>query len=179
MDFNNNYVLGNLDVIRNGVDYLGINSTKYINAGAILINLVKIRNDNKVIDLFNFINKDIKLTHLDQTIINYVFYPNIGILPSEFVIWNFYDELDIRKYASLLRMKVNISEIMESLKSPTIIHAVLCLPKMWEFHSRYISENCACKQRGSCSCDKYHNLWHFYANKTDYYEEIKRYTKCK
>ena len=39
-DFNNNYVLGTLDVFSYGVDHLGIKSDKYVNAGALLIHLL-------------------------------------------------------------------------------------------------------------------------------------------
>ena len=37
LNFDDNYVLGFYDVIPKGVDYLGINSTKYINSGVILL----------------------------------------------------------------------------------------------------------------------------------------------
>ena len=176
LDFNDNYILGFLDYLSDDIDYLGINSTKYINTGVILINLEKMRNDNKIVDLFNFINKKVKLKRWDQTILNYVLYPNIGSLSSEFVIFNFYDELDIRKYSSFLRTKVNTSEIIESLKSPTVIHSILCWPKIWDVKTIYQPSFSACDQRGNCSCEKYQNLWYFYANKTDYYEEILHYT---
>ena len=33
--FNNNYVLGFLDILADGIDYLGLSSEKYINAGII------------------------------------------------------------------------------------------------------------------------------------------------
>ena len=179
LDFNTNYMIGFLDLLSEGVDYLGINSKTYINSGVILLNLEKIRNDNKTIDLFNFLNSGKKFTHQDQTIINYIFYPKIGILPSEYVIWNFYDESDIKKYLSYLRTELNITELAESLKNPTIIHLVLCTPKIWENKSIYNNLYTTCGQRGNCSCEKYINLWHFYANKTDYYEEIKNFIEKK
>ena len=97
LDFNNNYVLGTLDYYSFGVDYLGIKSQKYINAGVILMNLKKIRNDKKYYDLIN-ITKKVRLNKEDQTAINYIFYPDIGFLPSKYNIFNFNDISDIRVY---------------------------------------------------------------------------------
>ena len=176
ISFNDNYILGYLDYMSRGIDYLGKYSRKYINSGVILINLKKIRQDNKIAYLFNFINKHRSLPNFDQAVINYVFYPKIGILKSEFVIFNFYDILDIRKYIYFLRTKVNINEILKSLKSPTIIHSVLCWPKIWSIRTKYSPIFSACRQRKNCSCKKYHDLWYFYASKTDYYQKIKSYT---
>ena len=174
MDMKDNYIFGTLDVMSDGIDYLGIKSEKYINAGVVLLNLEKIRNDNKTIDIFNFINSRTGIS--DQTVFNYIFYPKIGILPYEIGIWNFYDESDIRQYNTFLRTKINVTEMTEGFKNPTIIHSVLCWPKIWSVKTIYATTYTYCKQRGDCSCEKYHNLWHSYANKTDYYEEIQHYT---
>ena len=38
VEFNDNYVLGTLDYLTSGIDYLGIKSKKYINAGVLLLN---------------------------------------------------------------------------------------------------------------------------------------------
>ena len=116
LDFNNNYIIGFLDLLSEGVDYLGINSKTYINSGVILLNLEKIRNDNKTIDLFNLLKGSIRLRNIEQNIFNYIFYPKIGILPSEMAIWNFYDESDIKQYNTCLRTKLNVTEMTESLK---------------------------------------------------------------
>ena len=72
LDFNDNYVLGLLDRISNGVDYLGIKSNIYICAGVTLFNLKKIREDNKTIELINMAKSHIHLDKVDQTLINYV-----------------------------------------------------------------------------------------------------------
>jgi lipopolysaccharide biosynthesis glycosyltransferase len=125
LPFNDNYILGFLDVLSNGVDFLGIQSEKYINSGVILLNLDKIRNDNKIYDIINIADSKKVLPGLDQTIINYVFYPKIGILPSKFGIWNFSDKKDIHIYLSHLRTKLDINELEESLNNPSIIHNVL------------------------------------------------------
>ena len=171
LDFNNSYVLGTLDYYSYGIDYLGIKSKKYINSGVLLINLEKIRTDKKYYDLIN-ITKKVRLTNDDQTAINYVLYPDIGFLLPKYNIFNFHDVSDIKVYTKQIRMEVNISEIEEVLNDPTVVHHVICWPKMWSKHSVYIKEVSACKQRNDCSCLKYHNKWMFFANKTDYYQEI-------
>ena len=112
------------------------------------------------------------MKNVDQTAVNYVFYPNIGRLPSKFGIFNFRNELDIEKYISFLRQKVNIMEIKKAFKDPAIIHLVLCSPKPWIFPSSYYKKYSRCSKSKNCSCIKYHNLWHDYANKTSYYDEI-------
>ena len=89
LEFNNNYILGFLDVLSNGVDYLGLKSEKYINSGVFLINLDLIRKHQKYYEMLYMYKNIKKLDNVDQTIFNYVFYPNIGILPSKFGIFNF------------------------------------------------------------------------------------------
>ena len=51
LPFNNHYVLGILDLLSNGLDYLGLISEKYINAGVLLLNLDLIRKDHKYYEL--------------------------------------------------------------------------------------------------------------------------------
>ena len=173
LEFNDNYILGILDVLSRQLDSLGIKSEKYINSGVILLNLEKIRNDNKNYELINITNSDKYFNGVDQTILNYVFYPKIGILPSKFGIWNFSDKKDIKIYLSHLRTKLDINELEESFLNPTIIHTVLCIPKACNKVSYYRKELTTCKERGNCFCEKYHNLWYYYAKKTDYYDNIK------
>ena len=167
IELNDNYILGFLDIRRKGVDFLGIKSEKCVNSGVILLNLEKIRKDNKIYDLINVVNSKIKLPSQDQTIMNYIFYPKIGILPSQYGIWNFNDKDDIKMYNLYLRTKININELEESLKDPAIVHNVWCWPKIWSRHSKINFG----QQRGS-NCTKYHNLWHSFAKKTNYYPEI-------
>ena len=133
--FNNNYIFGFLDVLSYGVDYLGIKSEKYINAGFTLINLDKIRKDKKYIDAIQLILNHTNLHNVDQTAINYLYYPKIGRLPSKFGIFNFKNELDIDKYVGFLRQEINITELKEAFKDPGLIHLVLCNPKPWAFPS--------------------------------------------
>lgn len=92
----NYYVLGFLDVLSDGVDYLGLKSDKYINAGVLLLNLDLIRKKKKYFELLYMTKNNNKLNNHDQTIINYIFYPNIGILPSKYGIFNFDSIFDIK-----------------------------------------------------------------------------------
>ena len=75
-EFNDNYVLGFLDYPTCEGE---IWSERYINDGVILLNLKKIRNDKKTYDLLNMTMNNTKLKKHDQTVINKVFYPKIGL----------------------------------------------------------------------------------------------------
>ena len=172
LEFNDNYILGFLDVKSNGVDFLGIKSEKYINDGVILINLEKIRNDNKVYELIILSSGNINLPNDDQTVINCVFYPKIGLLPTKFGIWNFSDKKDIYIFVSHLRTPYDIHDLEESFLNPSIIHNDLCWPKIWFKSSQYDQYFTTCKKRKNCFCERYYKLWYYYANKTDYFSNI-------
>jgi lipopolysaccharide biosynthesis glycosyltransferase len=179
LDFDDNYILGFYEIISNGLDYLGLNSTSYFNAGVTLFNLKKLREDNKTFELIELCNSDVELTEVDQTALNYLLYPKIGRLPSKYGIFNFEDESDLKLYYNLLRTKVPLNELEEALNNPGIIHLILCKPKPWFPNSNYMKEFTDCEQRHDCSCAKYFNLWHSIANLTDYYEEILNFTGVK
>ena len=176
IEFNDNYMLGFLDIQSGGVDYLGKRTEKYTNTGVILLNLEKIRNDNKIFEMLNIVNTTIFLPSQDQTVFNFVLYPKIGRLPSKYGIWNFWDKLDIEKYLNSIRQKIDVNELEEALKEPSILHTVLCSPKLWFPKSKYsIFSNC--KKRGNCNCQKYINLWISYAQKTEYFSQIRNFMK--
>ena len=179
LDFNNNYILGFLDIFSHGVDYLGLKSEKYINSGVILFNLEKVRNDNIIYKILNFTFSGVKLCGQDQAVINYVFYPHIGTLPIKYGIFNFYDFSDTKKYLKKIRTQINKTELEEAINDPAIIHECLCWPKVWALQTKFIGYNTCCRERKNCSCKKYQDLWFSYAKKTDYYSEILNYTKRK
>ena len=113
------------------------------------------------------------LIHHDQTVINYLLYPYIGILPIKFGILNFQTFLDIKqKYLKLIRQKINITEIEKAFYDPYLIHLVLCLPKAWHQSSKYVKSYTMCETLHNCNCTKYYNIWHEFAKKTPYYQEI-------
>ena len=176
LDFNDNYILGIYDYFSNGVDYLGLKSKIFINTGAILLNLKKLREDNKVFELLNLTKSNTYLFQVDQTVFNYLLYPKIGRLPSKYVIFNFEDKSDIIVYINRLRTKIPIDEIEQAFKNPIIIHNVICHPKIWSINTVYQPGVSNCSQRHNCSCKKYFDLWHSFAKKTDYYQEISKFT---
>ena len=132
-----------------GVDYLGIKSNVYNNAGVTLLNLQKLKEEKKIFELINMANSN---------------------------IFNFEDKSDIKIYINSLRTKIPFDELVEALKFPVIIHNVICYPKPWSIESVYIKAVSNCAKRNSCSCKKYFDIWHSFANKTDYYKEISKFT---
>jgi len=179
LDFKDNYILGFYDYSSWGVDYLGIKSKSYINAGVILLNLKKIREDKKDLLLFKLPYSKIELKKDDQTVFNYLLYPKIGRLPSKYVTFNFEDKSDIIFYSKFLRTNISIEDMENSLKNPIIIHNVICSPKVWYNNTQYIKGAGTCSQRKNCSCRKYFDLWHNFAKQTEYYENISKFTFVK
>ena len=173
--FENNYVLGFLDLLSGGIDYLGLKSEKYINAGVLLINLELIRNDNKHYELLYMALNHKKLKHQDQTVINYILYPKIGLLPYKFGIFNFPSDFDIiYLYLKQIRQKLNNSELIKAIKEPSLIHFVLCHPKVWNKNSKY---NGFSTRNGTIygnKCDKFHKMWTNYSMSLPFYKEIKK-----
>ena len=60
------------------------------------MNLEKIRKDNKHYELLYMAQYHKKLNHQDQTVINYILYPYIGLLPFKFGLFNFPSTFDIK-----------------------------------------------------------------------------------
>ena len=180
LPFNDNYVLGFLDPLSDGVDYLGIISEKYINSGVLLINLDLIRKTKKYFDILYMVQYNKKLENNDQTIINYVFYPNIGLLPLKYGIFNFESIFDI-KYMFLKKIRTNLneSEFIEAFKYPAIMHYILCHPKVWYSNSYFIKKHTRIGNIYRSSCIKYHHIWIEYAKNTSFYKEIKYFYKHK
>jgi len=171
--FDSNYVLGFLDLLSNGVDYLGLKSEKYINAGVLLINLELIRKNKKFYEALYMAIHHKMIKNNDQTIINYVFYPNIGILPSKFGIFNFDSIFDIKYlYFNIIRTKVNLSELIQAFNHPIIMHYVLCNPKIWNKKSLFIGKYTRGGEIMKKNCKKYHDIWIEYAKNTSVFSEI-------
>lgn len=180
LNFNNNYVLGFLDPLSYGVDYLGLKSEKYINSGVLLINLDLIRKDKKYYEIIYMLNNYKKLENNDQTIINYIFYPNIGILPLKYGIFNFNDIFDIKYiYLKSIRQNLNVTEIIEAFKHPALMHFIFCNPKVWFSNSLFVKKCTRIGTLGRASCIKYHYIWIENAKNTSFYKEITKYYKIK
>ena len=180
LPFNNHYVLGILDLLSNGLDYLGLISEKYINAGVLLLNLDLIRKDHKYYELLSMYKYYKKLNNNDQTIINYVFYPKIGILPSKFGIFNFDSIFDIKYiYLNSIRTNLNMTELIQSFKHPSLMHYVLCNPKVWNSHSLLTKKYTRTGTINKSSCKKYHDIWIEYAKNTSFFKDIVKYYKIR
>jgi len=173
---NNNYVSGFLDFLSDGVDYLGLNSEIYINAGVLILNLKLIREDKKIYEMLNLLKSRIKLKNNDQTLINYVFYPSIGILPLRYGIFNFDSIFDIKYlYLKSIRQNINLTELIEAFNHPSIMHFVLCIPKVWHANSFFIQKFTRSGTIRKTPCKKYHDIWLEYAKNTSFIKEIIKY----
>lgn len=180
LSFENNYVLGFLDILSGAVDYLGLKSEKYINAGIILINLEKIRKDRKHYELLYMALNHKNLKHHDQTIINYVLYPNIGLLPCKYGIFNFPSLFDIKYiYLKNIRQNLDLTELKGALKDPTIMHFVLCYPKVWFENSKFNGVSTRTGTLYNSKCEKFHKIWMDYAKISPYFKEIKKKYRIK
>ena len=180
LPFQNNYVLGFLDILSGACDYLGLKSEKYINAGVILINLEKIRKDGKHFDILYMSLNHKNLKHQDQTIINYVLYPNIGLLPFKYGIFNFPTLFDIKYiYLKNIRQNLDLIELKEALKDPTIMHFVLCYPKIWFENSKFNGVSTRIGTLYNSKCEKFHKIWMKYAKLTHFFKEIKKKYRIK
>ena len=109
--------------------------------------------------LFKILNHK-KLKHQDQTVINYILYPKIGLLSFEYGIFNFPIEFDIKYlYLNTIRQKLNVTELLNAINNPSLIHFVLCYPKVWEKNSRYNGYSTRNETIYKNSCDIFHNIW--------------------
>ena len=176
-DFKDNYILGTWGYYYFDLYYIGIKPYKYINAGVILLNLEKIRKNQKYYELINKTNNDKYLRHDGHTVLNNILYPEIGDLSYKYNIFNFHHLSDAQMYAEDVGKNISIADIEESMKEPTIIQYSLCYPKIWEVKTKYSIRYSRCRIRNNCSCEESHNLWYYYANQTDYYKEIVKYFK--
>ena len=168
LPFNNNFILATLDVDRFGKDVkkLGINNDKYINSGVILFNLKKIRDENKSKLAIQFLMTKTKyISYYDQTVINYIFYPYIGRFPYKHGMFNFANEKIIKKiyFKQYYKSKNDKLELLSAFKKHSLVHYNLCKPKVWNKDSKIDSTNIPCKDT---------KIWHYYAKKTNYYNEI-------
>jgi lipopolysaccharide biosynthesis glycosyltransferase len=165
--FNDNYILGYPFHTVNKIDNFVKGAKYYINAGVLLLNLKKIRNDNKDIELIRFtIENNRDLFFLEQDSFNIVFFKKIGILPLKYGIYLFGNiEIFKKKIQKKLRIKLNKKEIINALNKPSVVHLSCCNPKIWHKESKNIFgiDNI---------CKIYHKEFYYYANKTNYFSEI-------
>ena len=157
LPFRNNYLLAQRTVQHIFKDKVVKNYV--INAGVILFNIEKIREDNKDFEIFYFLFKN---NFTEQDALNYVVPPQIGYLPFKFGIW--FMENNISKFTKWMEYsiyeRINVTEFKEALNNPTIVHILGCIRKHWY------------KQYNNSFCIKYNKLFYDFAKKTDFYHEI-------
>jgi lipopolysaccharide biosynthesis glycosyltransferase len=167
LPFNKNYVLGYPFHSPWLVDDLGVYSIYYINGGILIFNIKEIRRTNADIKLLEYtMNNFDKVNFLEQDTINYIFFNKIGLLPLKYGVYLFGNFIEFKKeYLYKFRFKLNLTEMKEAIKDPSIVHFCCCTPKVWnkdtqqEHHFNHI-------------CIKYQKHFYYYANKTNYFSDI-------
>ena len=167
LPFEENYVLGFPFHTPWIIDKLGINSKYYINGRVILLNIKKIRKNNMDINLLKYTAENYNNVYfLEQDTLNYIFYGKIGLLPLKYGTYLFGNIDDFKKYyLEKFRVQLNLTELEEAIKDPSIVHLSCCNPKVWNKTS--------VQEHGSdYICQRYQKQFYYYANKTDYYFDI-------
>lgn len=161
LPFNDNYFLA--QPTRKDVFKDKILKQNTINAGVMLFNIKKLREDNKDFELIHYL---FVKRFTEQILMGYVCLPKIGYLPFKYGIFFIGD---IKTYVSHVEnnmiQRVNLTEVSEAMKDPTIVHEVFCCPKHWKKRTKTCFEK-------SHWCKTYQKIFYFYANKTNYYKQI-------
>ena len=167
LPFNNNYVLGYPFHSPWLVDDLGVHSIYYINGGILVFNIREIRKKNADIKLLEFtMNNYDKVNFLEQDTMNYIFFNKIGLLPLKYGVYLFGNFNEFKKeYLHKFRFKLNLTEMKEAIKDPSIVHLCCCTPKVWHKNSKQ-------EHQFQHICIKYQKIFYFYANKTNYFSDI-------
>lgn len=144
------------------LDAFGIKSRDYICSGVMLLNLEELRKNDAVSRYEKFIEKNnAKLSCHDQTTINVMFHDKIGILPAKYGLFNFHTKQEAMEYPNRLRSnkKYTAREMKAAFNNPYLFHYVKFKP--WRGHK--------CKNGLINGIE----VWWQYAEKTDYFNEIK------
>lgn len=157
LDMRGLYCRGFLDSNVSATKSFAVNNDHCICAGVMLLNLDELRKDDMFNRFKDFIeeNND-KLVQHDQTVINVLCADKMGILPAKFGVFNTYKTAsDISKFQNSLtaKNKYSIKELTSAVNNPVILH---CVDKPWK--SQFVFR---------------FDWWVRYAQKTDYYEEMK------
>ena len=167
LPFNNNYILGYPFHTPWMVTINHKHPKIYINAGVLLININKIRRDNKDFELIDFTRKYSKrLFFLEQDGINFVYYKKMGLLPLKYGVYLYGNITDFKKkYLYKLKIKIDLNELKKAIDEPSIVHLCCCNPKVWYRKTKH-------ENKFNHICKRYQREFYFYANKTKYYNNI-------
>ena len=167
LPFNNNYILGYPFHTPWMVTINHKHPKIYINAGVLLININKIRRDNKDFELIDFTRKYTKrLFFLEQDGINFVYYKKMGLLPLKYGVYLYGNITNFKKkYLYKLKIKIDLNELKKAIDDPSIVHLCCCNPKVWYRKTKH-------ENKFNHICKRYQREFYFYANKTKYYNNI-------
>ena len=166
LPFNNAYVLGYPFHTANSLYRFGVRSKKYINVGVILINLKKIREDGKDLELINFtMQNGKKFVFPEQDTMNYVYFNKTGILPLKYGIYLYGNITQFQQNYMHKIVKVDIKEMKKAIDDPSIVHLCCCNPKVWFKKTKH-------ERKFNHICKRFQKEFYYYANKTKYYDKI-------
>lgn len=106
-------------------------TNKYFNAGVMLMNLDKIRKDDKVRQLWNFVAENSPLEFQDQDVLNVVFEGNIKYLDYK---WNILH--NTFKYAKRLSKREQTAGLVRAARAPAIYHYAGGDAKPWQLQKK-------------------------------------------
>ena len=168
LNFNDNYILGYPFHTADSLDGWEKEKFKiYINGGVLLFNINEIRKNNMDLKLLLYNLENFKKTHfLEQDTLNYVFKDKIGFLPLKYGVYLFGNIDEYKKiYLPKMRINIDLTELEKAVENPSIVHLCCCNPKVWFKNTR--------QEKGfNHICHRFQKEFYFYANKTQYYDEI-------
>ena len=167
LPFNDNYVLGYPFHTPWMLTINGKHPKIYINGGVLLININKIRKDNKEFELIQFTRNNSKnLFFLEQDGINYVFHEKIGLLPLKYGIYLYGNITEYQKeYSYKLYIKLDLKELEKAIEDPSVVHLCCCNPKVWYKKTKH-------ENHFNHICKRFQKEFYFYANKTKFYDAM-------
>ena len=168
LNFNGNYVLGYPFHTADSLDGWEKEHFKvYVNGGVLLFNINELRKTNMDLKLLLYNFENFQKTHfLEQDTLNYVYKDKIGFLPFKYGVYLFGTIEEYKKiYLPKMRVDIDLTELEKAIEDPSIVHLICCNPKVWFKRTRH--------EKGfSHICTRFQQVFYFYANKTQYYNEI-------
>ena len=145
---------------------VGLNKSKYICDGVMLMNLKLIRKEDAFSKFKEYYYKNYNKGKYygDQHIINDLFKDKIGFLPPKYGMW-FINSNNIAKYKKLNPIIYSEKELIESINNPVIRHIWGRTKEGFLYNKPWLTK-------------KYYKIkaeWNYYANKTGYYSSICNY----
>ena len=121
IDIENYYAAAVEDILSKERKIHKLNVKKYFNAGVLLLNLKKIRDENLEKEFFDVINHHSNLiTWVDQCVLNHVFKENVKFLNEKF---------NFQHHSSI----TNINNLYKKVKKDVIITHFVSTKKPWNF----------------------------------------------